>query len=139
MGRSVAFKCTYNDGGQGAFVGFAGTCSLDNITYNVESSRPWCSSAECDCRGFYDQGMKGKKPVEPCMESVLFSQWEFGAGGFLAGPRKGQPVRLRDTEPGRFAVLTARFPREPESERRITGLFQIDRIRDQNTLVAKPK
>ena len=27
MLRSLAFKCTYNDRGEGPFVGFAGTCS----------------------------------------------------------------------------------------------------------------
>ena len=49
---NVAFKCTYNDGGSEGFVGFEGTCSLDNIKRNVKGKhgRRWCSSPSCLCR-----------------------------------------------------------------------------------------
>lgn len=29
----IAFKCTYNDGDEGYYVGFKGTCSDDTIIY----------------------------------------------------------------------------------------------------------
>jgi len=110
MGYSVAFKCTYNDGDEGTFVGFASTCSKDNIERNVQNNRVWCSSPLCGCRKFYDAGMKGSKPDVPCDESKLFREWSFSAGGFHTGVKAG-PIHLTQAEAGRFAILTTRFPR----------------------------
>jgi len=139
MGNSVAFKCTYNNGDEAVFVGFAGTCSKDNIERNVENKRVWCSSPSCECRKFYDKGMKGAKPISPCYESALFRKWQFGAGEFHTGTKAGQAINLTRTEIGKFAILTTRFPIEAESERRIIGLFQIAKIEKQNMLIAAPK
>ena len=125
MGKSVAFKCTYNDGGEGVFVGFSDTCSRDNIELNVKNSRVWCNSPDCKCRQYYDQGMNGPKPQEPCYESVLFSKWRYGAGWYHTGVKAGTPIHIAQAEVGKFALLTTRFPNEPESKRRIIGLFQI--------------
>lgn len=137
---SVAFKCTYNDGGQGALVGFAGTCSRDIIDLNIRKYKHvWCSSPLCPCRNFYDGGMKEDKPAEPCDESKLFTKWEFGAGGFHTGVKSGQPIHLVNAEIGKFAILTTRFPGDKEADRRIMGLFQIGDIKDQNTFVAAPE
>lgn len=135
MGKSVAFKCTYNDGGEDMLVGFSDTCSLVNIERNVKNSRVWCSSQECECRHFYDRGMNGPKPQNPCYESVLFREWRYGAGYFHTGVKAGIPIRLKNVEEGNFAILTTRFPNEPESERRIIGLFQIGQI--DNSLETK--
>ena len=74
--RSVAFKCTYNNGREQPLVGFAGTCSLDNIARNVKNHRVWCSNRDCACKKFSDKGMKGALPVDPCQESVLFLHWK---------------------------------------------------------------
>lgn len=90
MSHSVAFKCTYNDGDEGVFVGFAATCSKDNIERNVTSNRAWCSSPLCDCSQFYAKGMKGAAPVEPCYESTLFQKWSFRAGEFHTGAKAGE-------------------------------------------------
>jgi len=130
MGKSVAFKCTYNDGGEGVFVGFCDTCSRDNIGLNMQNSRVWCSSPDCHCRQYYDQGMNGPKPSEPCYESVLFSKWRYGAGWYHTGAKAGTPIYIARAEVGKFAILTTRFPNEPESKRRIIGLFQIGRIEE---------
>jgi hypothetical protein len=35
---------------------------------------------------------------------------------------------------GGFAILTARFPGEPERDRRIIGLFKISKIEDRNNV-----
>src|ERR1700726_4093840 len=139
MGSSVAFKCTYNDGGEGLLVGFAGTCSKDNIARNVEAKRAWCSSLRCDCRQYYDKkGLKGAAPLDPCYESKLFRIWEFGAGGYDTVTKDG-PIPLTHSEPGKFAILTTRFPGDTESQRRIIGIFQIVRIDNQNNLIAAPE
>jgi hypothetical protein len=135
MTHPVAFKCTYNDGDEGVFVGFAGTCSKDNIERNVRNKRVWCSSPHCKCRKFYDTGMKGAKPSPPCYESNLFRNWRFGAGGFHTGAKVG-PIHLTKTGAGKFAILTTRFPGEPESERHIIGLFQIAQVENQNIVIA---
>lgn len=138
MISSIAFKCTYNDGGKGFFVGFAATCSKDNIERNVMNNRVWCSSPRCECSKFYDKGMKGATPVEPCYESTLFQNWSFGAGEFHTGAKAGY-IHLTKSAPGKFAVLTTRFPGETEADRRIIGLFKIARIENQNTVVATPR
>jgi hypothetical protein len=139
MGKSVALKCTYNDGHEnprdrGVFVGFSGTCSDDTIEYNVWQGRAWCSHEQCPCRQFYARGMKGERPVDPCMESRLFRKWEFGAGWWHHGEKAGTPKHMRQVQSGEFAVLTTRYPYTQESERRIIGLYQIGKVLYQGSL-----
>jgi hypothetical protein len=137
MSQSIAFKCTYNDGGEGVFVGFADTCSKENIERNVRNKRVWCSSPLCECSKFYSKSMKGAMPVEPCYESRLFREWSFGAGGFHTGLKAGD-IHLTKSAPGKFAILTTRFPGDTEADRRIIGLFKIAQIENQNTVLATP-
>jgi len=139
MPQSVAFKCTYNDGGEQLLVGFAETCSLDNIARNIKNHRVWCSYRECSCKQFSDRGMRGKLPTDPCYESKLFRVWKYSAGKFHHGKRAGEPIHLRGTEPGKFAILTTRFPEEEdtEAERKIIGLFRIDSVEEDNFVVSK--
>ena len=57
--------------------------------------------------------------------------WSGGSAGAAHnnGPKKGQPIPLRQAGVGSFAVLTTRFPEEDrEEDRRIFGLFRIDKI-----------
>ncbi len=49
----IAFKCTYNNGGEGVFVGFNGTCSEDIIRWNIRRGRVWCGQENCKCRKYY--------------------------------------------------------------------------------------
>jgi hypothetical protein len=127
-----------HDGDEGAFVGFAGTCSKDNIERNVRNNRVWCSSQLCECRNFYDSGLNGTKPVGPCYESQLFQDWEFGAGGFHTDIKTGA-IHLTQAQKGKFAILTTRFPGDPESERRSIGLFRIAKIEEHNLLTGARK
>jgi hypothetical protein len=136
MRCSVAFKCTYNDGDEDVFVGFAGTCSRDNIARNVRNKRVWCSNSGCECSRFYDKGMNGTKPDEPCYESTLFQRWTFGAGKYHSGAKAGEDIHLIKSAPGKFAILTTRFPDDSEADRRIVGLFKIGQIDNQNTVIA---
>jgi len=135
MSKSVAFKLNYNDGGEDPLVGFAGTCSKDNIYRNVSEGRPWCSDRRCKCRVFKDRGMKGGLPARPCQESKLFVDWRFGAGGYTTGEKKEQSIPLRQAGVGNFAVLTTRFPSDAEEDRRIVGLFRIDKV-EGNTVAS---
>jgi hypothetical protein len=135
--RSVAFKCTYNNGGEHPPVGFAGTCSLDNIARNVKDHRVWCSNQDCACKKFSDKGMKGELPVNPCQESVLFLDWKYGAGTFHHGKRAGKKIPLKGTGPGKFAILTTRFPGAKEMDRKIVGLFRIDEVESKNSVLSK--
>jgi len=136
MSQSVAFKCTYNDGDENVFVGFADTCSKENIERNIKARRIWCSNQDCKCSNYLKGAFKGTKPINPCMESQLFREWKFSAGVYHHGERAGQPIHLSQTANGKFAILTTRFPDEPESERRIIGLFQIERIESRNEVFA---
>lgn len=131
MAESVAIKCTYNNGDEGTFVGFNGTCSEEIIKWNIEHGRVWCNQRECDCKKYYNKGFKGKRPVDPCMESVLFRDWEYGAGTYHTGKRAGTPIRLSNVDKGKIAILTTRFPGDKEEDRRIIGFFKIAQITDK--------
>ncbi len=132
MSRHIAIKCTYNNGDEDDYVGFNGTCSENIIKWNIEKGRVWCSNKNCDCRKYYDKGFKGKIPVEPCMESVLFNAWKYGAGWYHNGDRAGTPIHLSDVEEGKIAILTTLFPNDEEIDRRIIGFFKIGRITDND-------
>ncbi len=130
MGKNIAIKCTYNNGGEGYFVGFNGTCSVDNIKSNIEKGRVWCSQKQCECRKYYNRGFKGEKPYEPCYESTLFKNWRFGAGTYHTGKRAGTPIHLWEVEKGKIAILTTLFPGDPEINRRIIGFFKIGKVEE---------
>jgi len=129
-GRHVAVKCTYNNGNEGVFVGFNGTCSEDIIKWNIDSGRIWCSNKQCECRKYYDGGFKGNPPTDPCYESRLFRAWEFGVGRYHSGSKAGTPMRLANVEKGKLAVLTTRFPGDDEEDRKIIGFFKIAGLRN---------
>lgn len=138
MGRHLAFKCTYNDGGEGDLVGFNGICSLGNIKRNIESGRVWCNQPECPCKQYYDRGFTGRQPIGPCCyESALFRDWSFGAGVYHHGRKKGQSIPIANAEVGRVAILTTPFPKDEEGDRKIIGLFRIGEVlpSDGGTLV----
>jgi len=130
----VAIKCTYNNGDEGIYVGFNGTCSESVIKYNIESGRVWCSQKDCECREYYDAGFKGERPKpskELCYESVLFRDWSYGAGWFHTGQKAGTPMHLKNVGEGKIAILTTRFPYDEEIDRRIVGLFKIGEVKDK--------
>lgn len=131
MAKHVAIKTTYNNGGEGVYVGFNGTCSEDIIKRNIKSGRVWCSQPDCECRKYYDRGFKGKRPVDPCYESSLFRDWQFGAGWYHTGLRAGTPIHLSNAGEGKIAILTTRFPGETEIDRKITGFFKIAEVIDK--------
>lgn len=131
MGKHVAIKCTYNNGGEGVLVGFNGACSEDIIKRNIESGRIWCSQKDCQCRQYYDRGFKGDRPLDPCYESSLFRDWKYGAGWYHTGKRAGTPIHLANVEKGKIAVLTTRFPGDSEEDRKIVGFFKIANLVDQ--------
>jgi hypothetical protein len=137
MSRSVAFKCTYNDGGGGEYVGLCGTCSRDLIVHNV-MNHVWCGQPQNACRKFDEAGMRGDKPEFPCLESELFSKWQFNGGEWHHGPRKGQAIPVRETAVGKIAILTTRKPGEEESQRKIIGLYEIGELGSEGNLKAHP-
>jgi len=128
MKQHVAIKCTYNNGDEGIFVGFSGTCSEDIIKWNIESGRVWCSQKDCECRKYYENGFKGNRPIDPCYESVLFRDWQYGAGWYHTGSRAGTPIHLSTVGKGKIAILTTRFPGDEEIDRKIIGFFKIGEI-----------
>src|SRR4030042_1439578 len=131
MVQHVAIKCTHNNGDEGIYVGFYGTCSEEIIKSNIESGRVWCSQTDCACRKYYNSGFKGNKPINPCYESVLFRDWRYGAGSYHTGKRAGTPIRLSNVGIGKIAILTTRFPNDKEIDRRIIGFFKIGQIIDE--------
>ena len=128
MAKHVAIKCTYNNGDESVFVGFNGTCSEDIIKWNIDNGRTWCSQKNCGCRRYYDNDFKRSKPIDPCYESVLFRDWQYGAGWYHTGKSAGTPIHLSNVDKGKIAILTTRFPQESEIDRRIIGFFKIERV-----------
>ncbi|MDE0040081.1 MAG: hypothetical protein OXU77_21365 [Gammaproteobacteria bacterium] len=124
---NVAFKCTYNDGGSaGGFVGFDGTCTDGNIVRNVEGGRTWCSASECDCRQFYENGFRGRRPTAPCYESLIVSDLRFGPGTYHSRARDGDPIPMTGARAGKVALLTTRLPeRDTEAERIVFAVYRI--------------
>lgn len=136
---NIAFKCTYNNGGNYLTIGYNGTCTEDIIKFNIEAKRVWCSNLKCSCRVYYDNGFQGNKPEFPCMESKLNRDQCFGGGTFHRGKRNGKIIKIRGTGKGKIAFLTTKFPREKEIERRIIGIFVIDIITDDSNLIKANK
>ena len=126
MNKHIAVKCTYNNGGEGDFVGFYGTCSEEIIKNNTQS-HTWCRQPECLCRQYFENGFRGERPENPCLESTLFKEWWFGAGTFHTGKRQGQPKKAHLDEGG-IGLLTTRFPGDQEEDRKIIGLYCIGKI-----------
>ncbi len=141
---NIAIKCTYNNGGEDELVGFSGTCSEDIIKWNIDNKRVWCSNEDCGCRKYYDKGFKGKPPEYPCYESALFVEWEYGAGSYHTGKRKGVNIHLSKNVKNKYAILTTRFPDDEEIDRKIIGFFKISAVENDDeeyptTIYANPK
>lgn len=127
---NVAFKCTYNDGGERGFVGFGGTCSNGNIFRNVEENpRRWCSSPSNLCRRFCENGFRGERPQQPCYESEIIDHWRFGPGTYQSMNRKDRPIPIKHAQVGKIALLTTRHPeRDTERGRIVFGVYRIERV-----------
>jgi len=142
MSKNIAFKCTYNNGGEGLLVGFSGTCSEDIIKFNVKNRR-WCGQPDNSCQKYFSNGFVGRLPTAPCYESELFTEWKFGTGWYHTGGKAGTPIRSKQVGTGKYAILTTRFPNTSEEDRKIIGFFKIGQIKqDENTetiLYADPK
>jgi hypothetical protein len=151
--KHIAFKCTYNNGGEGRYAGFNGTCSNEIIKYNIENRHIWCSNPDCPCSTFYRNNFEGKRPIQPCSESIMLSDeytWSFSAGYKHTIKSKGEPLHIRQTDIGNIVILTTRFPNEhinnivkendTEDKRRIIGFFRIGKILEekdsQTTLIS---
>lgn len=151
--KHIAFKCTYNNGGEGRYAGFNGTCSNDIIKYNIENKHIWCSNQDCQCSTFYRNNFTGKRPFKPCSESIMFSDeytWSYSSGYKHTLKSKGEPLHIRQTDIGNIVVLTTRFPNtlinnivkenDTEEKRRIIGFFRIGEILEetdsQTTLIS---
>ena len=128
---NVAFKCTYNDGGEPGFVGFDGTCSDENITRNIEAGRRWCAADVNACREFFEKGFRGGRPQQPCYESQIVRRWRFGPGTSETQKGNWVPIQMNDARVGKVAVLTTRHPdHDTESKRMVFGVYRIDRIEE---------
>ena len=132
---NVAFKCTYNDGGDKGFVGFAGTCTDGNILRNVKTHpRTWCADPKNACRRFCDRGFRRARPQNPCQESQIITKWRFGPGTYHSGDREGVPISMNHVKAGKVALLTTRHPqRDTERERIVFGVYRIVRVSEDDS------
>lgn len=116
-GTNLAFKCTYND------AAFRGICSPQTYEYNLSKGRAWCEKAKC-------RSFKGNPTKEdhPCYESILFTEWRFGAGWDHRKVERPRPIK--EVKEGKIALLTTLEPNKEEKDRRIIGFLTIDRLEE---------
>ena len=82
MVQNIAFKCTYNNGGEGNYVSFSGTYAQDIIKRNIKQGRVWHNQTENLCEKYHNRSYKGNLSVYPCYKSKLFTKWKFNARWF---------------------------------------------------------
>ena len=132
---NVAFKCTYNDGGDRGFVGFGGTCSNGNIWRNVKTKktkRLWCSHPDNACQRFCVNEFRGRRPRHPCNESRIIDRWRFGPSTYTAEDRAGEPIPMNHARKGKVALLTTRhLERDTEPERIVFGVYKIVEVSEE--------
>ena len=122
---NVAFKCTWND------AGFKGICSQKAYDYNISKNRVWCRKSPC--RKF--KGLPTEKD-HPCYESIIFTEWRFGAGWDHKTIKR--PRAIRNAKVGKIALLTTLEPNKEEKERKIIGflrIFKIDSGHEKETVI----
>ena len=137
---NVAFKCTFHDGGRLGYIGYDGTCSIENMCRNVRghdgaNKGPFSQLDGNACKKYLDRDCRGKKPRHPCLESRLLQSWQFGGGLIHSGDRAGEPKRMLQVRPGKVALFTTRFPGTPEIERCVFAIGRIERLEDDRNLV----
>ena len=106
MGGNVAFKVTYVYGNKGAFTS---PCTPQGREINIEKlQKVWCGQPQCECNKAFRAGntrILSSTPA-PCYDSVIFRDWAFAGGVWHNGPRKNQPIPLRQVIPGKYAFFT---------------------------------
>lgn len=58
----------------------------------------------------------------------VFTDWQVFTGTVQSGQNKGQPNRVARLSPNSAGLLTAREPDQPETERRILGLYMVNEM-----------
>jgi hypothetical protein len=131
---SIAFKCTYCDGGKSdVCIGYRGICSDETIHHNViDTKKPWCSSKESQC-SLYVEGKLSRAELEEkyeqeglCYECNMLATWK-AAAGYGEVENESKPRVIRKVSCNSLSVLTTRSPvDETEENRYIFAVFLID-------------
>lgn len=134
--NNIAFKCSFCDGGQTSkLIGFNGICSDIMIKNNIEvDKRPWCRSAESQCKKYLDNEITRDTLEEryleddfKCHESKMLGSWRAYAGITQRGKNKDKPMKLKNVNSNSLAILTTKLPKTGEEERLIFAIFLIDK------------
>lgn len=136
--QNIACNLIYNDGHEGVYVGFEGSCTIESIIYNVKKGpNRWCSQDVCSCKQYFNMGFK-TKPITtfPCDESGVFSKNEWSAGQKFSNQ---EPFSMLKTGEGKYAILTTVFPNTNECERKIVGLMRIDNFSNDKNRIKSNK
>ncbi|MDV6376885.1 malate synthase [Sporosarcina sp. GW1-11] len=64
--------------------------------------------------------------LDESMQEEVFTDWQVSTGNVQSGKNKGQPNRVARLRPNSASLLTARASDQPETERRILGLFMVN-------------
>ena len=116
---NLAIKCNWND------ANYQGVCSDEAHAYNVNVKKAaWCSSEECGCRAYV--GEEIREDNYPCMESQIFVNH--------CCHITGNPYQVKQSELGKYVLLTTRLPDTPESDRFVFGYLVIDDIFENGEL-----
>lgn len=121
---NIAFKVVYND------KKWEAPCSPNIAAYNFEP-RTWCgiqSSFKNNCQSEY-YNCKLDSVHFPCHDSIALKELQFYPGhSHGANQDKNEPRRCLGAKMGKIALFTSKEPGEPESERFIFAIGQINNL-----------
>ncbi|MRT92392.1 endonuclease NucS domain-containing protein [Ancylomarina sp. 16SWW S1-10-2] len=120
---NIAFKVSYNDNN------WSGVCSPDTALYNCEH-RTWCGiqkSFKNNCQSKYYSGQLDEKHF-PCHDSIALQELQFYPGHNHGPKSDNEPRRCLGAKMGKIAVFTSRAQGEPENERFIFAIAQINNL-----------
>ncbi|MHA6281110.1 endonuclease NucS domain-containing protein [Salinimicrobium sp. CAU 1759] len=118
---NVAFKVTYVDND------WSHVCSSTNADYNFDH-RTWCKIQKDYRRNCQSNYWKRNPPSEkeaPCYDCIAKKTLRFYPGHNHGPKTNNEPRRMLEAKQGKIMLLTSRKPSQPESERFIFGITEI--------------
>ena len=120
---NIAFKVTYTDSN------WSGVCSPNVASYNFRH-RTWCgiqADFAINCQDIeYSNSNELTTDFIPCHDCIAQKELVFYAGHYHGEKHDNEPIQCLDAKVGKFAIFTSREIGEPENERFIFAIGQMN-------------
>lgn len=124
---NVAFKVTYTDSN------WSGVCSPEVAAYYFQERR-WCGIQKdrtINCQSeIYADPQDVSFNNAPCHDCIAQKELFFYAGHYHGDEHENEPIKCLHAKKGKIAVFTSRENGEPEDERFIFSIGQINEFRE---------